>query len=90
MVKYRIKEWNLLIGAPVEIMRRGTLVRAGIVEDAMQDSSVLWVAADGVQGRELFSAGDNYEVWIEQRLLDGNMRYRMTDVQLHGQFHQRD
>jgi hypothetical protein len=89
-VKYLMKEWNLLIGAPVEITRRGTLIRAGIVEDAMQDSSLLWVAADGVQGRELFSAADNYEVWVEPRLLDGNMRYRMTDEQLHRQFHKRD
>ena len=89
-VKYRMKEWNLLAGAPVEITRWGTLVRAGIVEDVMQDSSLLWVAADGVQGRELFSAADNYEVWIEPRLLDGNMRYRMTDEQIHPQFHKRD
>jgi len=42
--KYPIKEWNLLIGAPVEITRWGTLVRIGIVEDAMPDSSLLWVA----------------------------------------------
>ena len=88
--KYPMKEWSLLIGAPVEITRWGTLVRAGIVEDAMPDSSVLWVAADGIQGRELFSAADNYKVWIEPRLLDGNMRYRMTDEQLHRQFHKRD
>lgn len=84
--KYPIKEWNLLIGAPVEITRWGALVRAGIVEDAMPDSSLLWVAAEGVQGRELFCAADNYEVWIEPRLLDGNMRYRMTHEQLHRQF----
>lgn len=90
VVKCRMKEWSLLVGAPVEIRMWGTLIRAGTVEDAMPDSSLLWIAADGVQGRALFSAADNYEVWVEPRLLDGDMRYRMTNSQLHPQVQRRD
>lgn len=83
MQKYPYKEWNRLIGAPVEIKRNGTTIRSGTVEEAMPDSSLLWIAADAGHGRKLFSAEvDNYEVWIEPRLLDGDMRYRMTNSQL--------
>lgn len=82
MQKYPYGEWKRLIGAPVEIRRNGTVVRSGTVEEAMPDSSLLWIAAGSGQGRQLFSAADNYEVWIEPRLLDGDMCYRMTSSQL--------
>jgi hypothetical protein len=83
MQKYPYKEWRRLTGAPVEIRRNGTTVRAGTVEAVMPDSSLLWIEADGACGRELFAAANNYEVWTEPHLLDGNMRYRMTNSQLH-------
>lgn len=53
----------------------------------MPDSTLLWLAADAAHGRELFSAAENYEVWIEPRLLDGEMAYRMTDSQLRSESH---
>lgn len=83
MQKYPHEEWNRLTGAPVEIRRNGTTVRAGTVEAVMPDSSLLWIQANGACDRELFSAADNYEVWIQPHLLDGNMRYRMTSSQIY-------
>ena len=82
MQKYPFKEWNRLIGAPVEIRRAGTTVRSGTVDEAMPDSSLLWLAADAAHDRMLFSAAEDYEVWVEPRLLDGDLTYRMTDSQL--------
>lgn len=79
MQKYAYKERHRLTGAPVEIRRNGTTVRSGTVEAVMSDSSLLWIQADGARGRELFAAADTYEVWIEPHLLDGDMRYRMTN-----------
>lgn len=82
MQKYPFKEWNRLIGAPVEIRRNGRTVRSGTVDDAMPDSTLLWIAADACHERTLFAAAENYEVWIEPRLLEGELSYRMTDSQL--------
>lgn len=58
-------QWHCLIGTYVEIRRNGQSVRSGVVDDVMQDSSALWVAADGTHGRVIFSAADSYEVWID-------------------------
>lgn len=83
MQKYPYRDWNLLVGAPVEIWRDGILVPSGVVEEAMPDSSALWIRADGARGGQLYSAAENYGVRIEPHVLDGDMRYRMTDGQLH-------
>ncbi|MDQ0691260.1 hypothetical protein [Arthrobacter sp. W4I7] len=83
MYKYPEREWSRLIGAPVEIRINGTTVRSGTVEEAMPDSSLLWIASDGAHERELYSSAENYEVWIEPKLLDAGMRYRMANSQLH-------
>lgn len=79
---YPYRKWNLLIGAPVEIWKDGILVRSGVVEEAMPDASALWIRADGPRGRQLYLAAEGYEVMIEPHLLDGDLRYRMTDSQL--------
>ena len=83
MMLYPASEWHRLDGVPVEIRQRGALVRAGTVEAVMPDSSMIWVAADGPYGRELFLAADNYEVWLEPGQLVGELRYRMTDDNLY-------
>jgi hypothetical protein len=70
MMQYPASEWH-------------RLVRAGTVEAVMPDSSMIWVAADGPYGRELFLAADNYEVWLEPGQLVGELRYRMTDDNLY-------
>ena len=66
----RYHDWNRLTGIPVEIRQYGRVVRAGVVDDVMPDSSVLWLLADSSQGRTLYSAAEDFEVWIDLELLD--------------------
>ena len=54
--------WQELIGSRVELRLDGRLVRTGEVEDATQDSSVMWLRFDGNHGRQLVSQADGYEV----------------------------
>ena len=61
--------WDLLIGALVEIRRDGQVVCAGVVEDAMPDSSALWIAAHGVQPRRMYESALIYQVWVEPQHL---------------------
>ncbi|WP_258804260.1 hypothetical protein [Pseudarthrobacter sp. NS4] len=75
---YRYRDWSRLIGTPVEVRKDFELVRAGVVEDAMQDSSALWLAADAAGGRALFAAAEGYEVWIRPHELDGKLCYKMS------------
>ncbi|QSZ53921.1 riboflavin kinase [Paenarthrobacter sp. AT5] len=71
-------EWGKLINALVEVRRYGRVNRTGIVEDAMPDSSVLWIAADANDPRQLFDASQGHQVWVTPRQLPGALRYRMT------------
>jgi hypothetical protein len=84
MKSHRYEEWNLLIGAFVEIRKDQAFVRAGFVEDAMPDSSSLWLAANGPHTRTLLEKSEGYEVWVEPQELEGTRRYRMTASKLHG------
>lgn len=79
---YRYHDWSRLVGTPVEVRKDFTLVRAGVVDDAMQDSSALWLAADAACGRALFTAAEGYEVWISPRELSGKLCYKMASGQL--------
>ena len=45
----------------MHIYRDGYLISSGYVDAAMADSSILWIANDGVQPRRHFEAND-YEV----------------------------
>lgn len=83
MALYPSSEWHRLDGVPVEIRQQGTMVRAGTVAATMPDSSMIWLAADGAYERQMFLASDNYEVWLEAGLLDGELRYRMTNDNLY-------
>ena len=83
MPTYRHNNWNQLIGAFVEIRQNCVALRAGYVEDAMPDSSVLWLAADEHHGRALFEAAEGHVVWVEPRELEGKLTYRMTSTALH-------
>jgi hypothetical protein len=56
-------EWHLLVGAEVEVIQRGRIVRSGIVDDATADGTVAWVAQDGVEQRRLIDKADGYELW---------------------------
>ena len=78
MEAYRYRDWSRLIGTPVEVRKGFELVRAGLVDDAMQDSSAIWLAADAAGGRVLFAAAEGYEVWIRPRELEGKLCFKMA------------
>lgn len=82
MACYRHYAWQNLVGVAVEIRKAGEVIRQGVVEDAMADSSALWLAADGLESRVMIAAAERYEVWVEPRLLDGNLAYRMAATAL--------
>ncbi len=79
---YPCHDWSRLVGTPVEIRKDSLIVRAGIVDDAMADSSALWLASDSSRGRELFVAEEGYQVWIRPQKLDGKLCYKMAANQL--------
>lgn len=83
MTFYRHDLWHTLLGALVEVRKNGTVVREGLVEDVMPDSSALWIAADGLTGRVLIEAAEGHEVWVEPKQLKGTRAYRMTWSALH-------
>ena len=83
MTSYRHHEWARLIGAPVEIQKHGDVIRTGIVDDAMPDSSMIWIASDEKSTRTLFEAAQGFQVWVEPRQLEGISSYRMTTGALH-------
>jgi hypothetical protein len=71
-------DWSRLVGTPVEIHKDSSIVRTGIVDAAMPDSSALWLASDSSNGRELFAAAEGYQVWIRPQKLDGKLCYKMA------------
>jgi hypothetical protein len=70
-------DWTQLVNAPVEVRRYGQIVRTGIVDNVMPDSSALWIAAEGIQPRQLFEAALGYEVWVAPQELSGAASYRL-------------
>ena len=76
-------DWKRLIGAHVELRRQQQFVRRGVVEDATPDSSILWLAADGINPRTMYEAAEGYSVWVEPQQLSGQASYRMTVFQLY-------
>jgi hypothetical protein len=84
MPTYRHDDWSQLISAFVEVRKDWQHLRYGYVDDAMADSSALWLAAYGMDGRVLISKAEGYEVWVEPRQLEGVLAYRMTSTALQG------
>ncbi|MCG2624726.1 riboflavin kinase [Arthrobacter sp. I2-34] len=76
-------EWSLLINAWVEIRHDGRVIRTGFVEDAMPDSTALWIAADANGPRQMFEASQGHQVWVTPQELPGDLRYRMTTKQMY-------
>ena len=83
MVLQNCPNWDRLIGALVQIRRGNRVIRTGIVESAMPDSSVLWLAADGIHLRSMYVAAENYTAWVEPQELTGETTYRMTTSRLY-------
>lgn len=82
MNAYPYHDWSRLIGLPVEVRKDSSTVREGIVDDAMPDSSALWLVADGNHGRALFSAADGYQMWIRPQELEGKICFQMAAANL--------
>jgi hypothetical protein len=76
-------DWSSLIGATVEIPRNGEIIRTGTVEDAMPDSSALWLPSDSTHSRTMYEAALQYEAWVKPQELDGTRAYRMTAAMLY-------
>jgi hypothetical protein len=77
-------EWSKLVNVLVEVRRNGQTIRRGIVEDAMPNSSALWIAADSVGPRQIFETCQGHEIWVSAQELSGNLHYRMTTKQIFG------
>ncbi|MBP1134484.1 hypothetical protein JOE31_000716 [Arthrobacter sp. PvP023] len=71
--------WRRLIGATVQIRQHGRIIRTGTVDDAMADSTALWIAGDAAQPRTMYEASLGIEVWTEPEETEDGLRYhRMT------------
>jgi hypothetical protein len=57
-------EWQLLIGELVEIRRHGLLLGIGLVDDATASGHIAWIAADGINSRNMIEKADGYELSI--------------------------
>ncbi|WP_461187969.1 hypothetical protein [Arthrobacter sp. Z4-13] len=77
-------QWSLLLDVLVEVRQYGQVLRTGIVEDVMPDSSALWLAADAEHPRQLFEVCQDHEVWVTPRELSGDLHFRMTTRQIFG------
>jgi hypothetical protein len=66
---YRHDDWLVLVGEIVEIRHNCRFICQGRVDAAMPDSSILWIAADFIRSRTLYSKSDGYEAWIIPRYL---------------------
>jgi ribosome maturation factor RimP len=58
------KDWARLTGHTVEVWLRGEHVASGLVEQAAEDGSVLWIAGEGITTRRLFDKSTGYQVWL--------------------------
>ena len=57
--------WRRLIGETVQIRQHGHIIRTGTVDEAMTDSTALWIAGDAAQPRTMYEAAQGIEVWTE-------------------------
>lgn len=58
------KDWSHLTGRTVEVWLRGQHVASGMVDQAAEDGSVLWIAGEGITTRRLFDKSTGYQVWL--------------------------
>jgi len=56
-------DWAQLIGHTVEVWLFDRFVLSGVVEQAAEDDSVLWIAAEGLATRKLFDKSTGYQIW---------------------------
>ena len=57
-------DWARLPGHSVEVWLLGEHVASGLVDQAAEDDSVLWIAAEGISTRRIFDKSSGYQVWV--------------------------
>jgi hypothetical protein len=57
-------DWARLTGHTVEVWLLGEHVMTGVVDQASEDDSVLWIAGAGISTRRLFDKSTGYQVWV--------------------------
>lgn len=72
------RDWSSLVGVPVRLHLHGKYIRSGVIDAAMPDSSILWLAADGADERQMFEAALGYQAWICPGELTGDLRFKMA------------
>jgi hypothetical protein len=72
--------WRQLIGTTVQIRHNGRIIRTGTIDDAMADSTALWIAGDPAQPRTMYEAAHGIEVWSEPEETEDGLCYRMTST----------
>jgi len=70
--------WRRLIGARVQIRQHGHIIRIGTVDEAMADSTALWIAGDAAQPRRMYEAALGIQVWTDLPELSESLDYRMA------------
>jgi ribosome maturation factor RimP len=58
------RDWYAAIGEFVELRLHDQTVREGVIDAVTGDDAILWLAADGIHQRQLFTREDGYQVWI--------------------------
>lgn len=61
-------DWQLLIGALVEIRRHGKLIGTGLVDNATPSGDIVWIAADVNNSRTLIEKAAGYDLSITRQL----------------------
>ncbi|UKA70723.1 hypothetical protein [Arthrobacter sp. FW306-06-A] len=56
-------DWARLPGRSVEVWLLGEHVATGVVDQAAEDGSVLWIAAEGISTRRIFDKSSGYQIW---------------------------
>jgi hypothetical protein len=77
-------EWSSLSVLRWKSDHHGKTIMTGLVEDAMPDSSALWLLADAVYPRQIFEAARGHHVWVTPQQLSGDMNNRVTAAQIFG------
>ena len=57
-------DWARLPGRSVEVWLKGECVASGVVDQAAEDGSVLWIAAEGITTRRIFDKSSGYQIWV--------------------------
>lgn len=63
-----IRDWATLTGSLVEIRHRDRTVRSGRVECVASNGTTLWIEANGVEPRIMFTDQEDFTVWINTGL----------------------